>query len=206
MTVKFANALVLDGGSDLLRTRAATASRIMMHLLKTYATSDSYATAFANSLGSVACVAGDFVQSGASGAARVTTIAAKTIAALSASSVQYDNGTATAGSTATLTDSSKAFTTNVHANRALVILTGTGAGQSSRIASNTGTVITVSPAFGVAPAASSTYAIRDDLAVALLDSVSSDVLLVNEETSDQQVNSGGSFAIPSFTYTAGQPT
>lgn len=31
---KWANALILDGGSDLLRTRAATTDRIKMHLIK----------------------------------------------------------------------------------------------------------------------------------------------------------------------------
>lgn len=206
MTQKWSNALLQDGGSDLLRTRAATTNRIMMHLVKAYAANDSYATVTGNSLGSVAMVAGDFVQSGAAGAARVTTVAAKTIAALSASSTQYDNGTATAGSGTTLTDSSKSFTTNAHAGRALVLLTGTGAGQSRRIVSNTGTAITVDAAWGTNPGAGTTYAIRDDLGIALVDSVSSDVLLVNEETSDQQVNSGGSFAVPAFTYTVGQPT
>lgn len=205
MTTKWANALVQDGGSDLLRTRAATTNRLMLHLLKAYAANDSYATALGNSLGSVATVAADYVQSGAAGAARVTTIAAKTIAALSASSTQHDNGTATSGGATTLTDTGKAFGTNAHAGRALVLLTGTGAGQSRRILSNTGTALTVDSAWATNPGVGTTYAIRDDLAIAILDSVSSDVMLVNEETSDQQVNSGGSFAIPSFTYSVGQP-
>lgn len=206
MTTKWANALLQDGGSDLLRTRAATVNRLMMHLIKAYTANDSYATVLGNSLGSVATVAADYVQSGAAGAARVTTIAAKTIASLTASSTQHDNGTATSGAATSLTDTGKAFTVNAHAGRALVLLTGTGAGQSRRILSNTATALTVEFAWGTNPAAGTTYAIRDDLGVAILDSVSSDVMLVNDETSDQQVNSGGSFAIPSFTYTVNQPT
>lgn len=77
---KWASASVLDGGTDLIRTLAGTASRVKMHVIKAYAASDSYATAVtANSCGSVDLVPGDLVQSGAAGAARTTTIAAKAI-------------------------------------------------------------------------------------------------------------------------------
>lgn len=87
MATKWASAALLDGGSDRLRTLAATTNRIMMHLVKAYTAGDSYATVTGtNSIGSVAMVPGDFVQSGAAGAARVTTVAAKTIASLSAGS------------------------------------------------------------------------------------------------------------------------
>lgn len=76
---KWANATVLDGGSDSIRTLAATASRVKMHVVKAYAANDSYATVIGNSCGSVDLVPGDLVQSGAAGAARVTTVAAKAI-------------------------------------------------------------------------------------------------------------------------------
>lgn len=77
---KWANSLLLDGGSDLIRTYAGTASRVKMHVIKAYSAGDSYATVVTtNSCGSVDMVAGDFVQSGAAGAARTTTIGAKTI-------------------------------------------------------------------------------------------------------------------------------
>lgn len=132
---KWANALILDGGSDLIRTRAALAAgRVKMHLIKAYAAGDSYATVVTtNGLGSVDMAAGDFVQS-SSGSNRVTTVGAKAI---------------------TLTASS-------------------GAGPN--------------------------------LHVAIVDSVSSEVLLVTDETSDQVVTSGGTFNVPAWTYTVNQPT
>lgn len=132
---KWAAASVLDGGSDSIRTLAGTAARVKMHVIKAYSAGDSYSTVVTtNGCGSVDMVAGDFVQSGAAGSARVTTIAAKTI---------------------TLTANSGA-TPNLH--------------------------------------------------IAIVDSVSSAVLLVTDETSDQVLTSGGTFAVPSWTYTVGQPT
>jgi hypothetical protein len=126
----------MDGGSDLLRTRAATTSRIKQHVIKAYTAGDSYSTVVTtNSCGNVDMVAGDFVQSGASGASRVTTIGAKSISSLSASS-------------------------------------------------------------GASP----------NLHIAIVDSTSSEVLLVTDETSDQVLTSGNPFSIPSWTWTVAQPT
>jgi hypothetical protein len=133
---KWANALILDGGTDLIRTRAGTAGRIKMHVIKAYAAGDSYATVVTtNSCGSVDMVPGDYVQSGAAGAARTTTVAAK-------------NGV------------------NVTANS------------------------------GAAP----------DLHIAHVDSVSSEVLYVTDETSNQVLTSGNTMNIGSHTYAVGQPT
>lgn len=132
---KWASVSLLDGGSDLIRTLAGTAARVKMHVIKAYAASDSYSTVVTtNSCGSVDMVAGDFVQSGAAGAARVTAVAAKAI---------------------TLTANS-------------------GAGP--------------------------------DLHIAIVDSVSSAVLLVTDETSNQVLTSGGTFNAPTWNYTVGQPT
>lgn len=131
---KWANQLILDGGSDLLRTRAATVARVKYHVLRAYAAADSYATVLTNSLGSVDLTAADFAQSTGAAAARVTTIAAKSV---------------------TLTG-------------------GTGA----------------SP----------------DVHVAIVDSTTSEVLLVNDETTNTVMVAGGVFNAPAFTYTATQPT
>lgn len=132
---KWANASILDGGSDLIRTLAGTVSRVKMHIIKAYAAGDSYATAVTtNSCGSVDMVPGDFVQSGAASAPRITTVGAKAI---------------------TLTASS-----------------------------------------GAAP----------NLHVAIVDSVSSAVLFVTDETSDQVLTSGGTFNVPAWTLTMNQPT
>lgn len=69
-------------------------------------------------------------------------------------------GTATAGGASTLTNSGKAWGTNMWANYQLRIVSGTGAGQIRTIASNTGTVITTSAAWTVNPDATSVYAIE----------------------------------------------
>lgn len=130
---KWANALVLDGGTDLIRTRAGTADRVKMHVLKAYSTGDSYATAISNSCGSISMAAGDLVQS-SSGSNRRMTVAAKDIA-LTANS-------------------------------------------------------------GASP----------DVHVALLDEVASAVLLATDETNNQQLYSGNTFAGPAWTYDVNQPT
>lgn len=132
---KWMSASLLDGGTDVLRTLAGTAARVKMHVIKAYTAGDSYATVVTtNSCGSVDMVTGDFVQSGAANAPRVTTVAAKSI-------------TLTAGS---------------------------GAGP--------------------------------DLHIAIVDSVSSAVLMVTDETSNQVLTSGNTFNVPAWTHTANQPT
>ena len=204
MGTKFANISVLDGGTDLIRTLAATTSRVKMHLVKAYTASDTYAAVTGNSLGSFDMVAADFVQS-TSSLNRITTIAAKSIA-LTASSSQYDQGTATSGAASILTDTSKAWTVNAWATRAVRITGGTGSGQARVIASNTATVLTVGVAWTTNPDATSTYKIVDDLNIAVVDSTGTAVLLVTDETSDQIVTSGGTFSVPSWTYTVNQPT
>lgn len=72
----------------------------------------------------------------------------------------FATGTATAGASTTLTNSAKAWGTNMWANYQVRITAGTGAGQIRTIASNTGTVLTVSAAWAVTPDATSEYAIE----------------------------------------------
>lgn len=74
--------------------------------------------------------------------------------------IRFANGTATAGAASTLTNSGKAWTTNQWTNFQIRITAGTGAGQVRSIASNTGTVITVSSAWTTNPDATSQYAIE----------------------------------------------
>lgn len=75
----------------------------------------------------------------------------------------YDNdpvrstGTATAGGSTTLTDSGAAWTVNQWAGGTITITSGTGAGQSKPIASNTATVITVATPWPIQPNATSRY-------------------------------------------------
>lgn len=70
-----------------------------------------------------------------------------------------DNGTATGGSSTTLTDSTKSWTANALVDARVKIVAGTGAGSTGVITANTGTQITVASWSGTAPAANSTYSI-----------------------------------------------
>lgn len=72
----------------------------------------------------------------------------------------FGTGTASAGAASTLTDSTKAWTTNQWANSQVRIVSGTGAGQIRTIASNTGTVLTTSAAWTTNPDNTSVYAIE----------------------------------------------
>jgi hypothetical protein len=72
----------------------------------------------------------------------------------------FATGTATAGAATTLTNSAKTWTTNQWANSQVRITGGTGQGQIRTVASNTGTVITVSAAWTTNPDATSTYSIE----------------------------------------------
>ncbi len=76
------------------------------------------------------------------------------------SAKEFATGTATAGGATTLTNSAKSWGTNMWANYQLRIKSGTGAGQIRTIASNTGTVLTVSAAWTTNPDATSVYAIE----------------------------------------------
>jgi hypothetical protein len=88
-------------------------------------------------------------------------------------------GTATAGTTASLTDSGKAWTANAYTSMYVVIVSGTGAGQSAMITSNTATQLNTlsnnDALTWVAPSTDSVY------------------LIVNSETSLK--DSGGTLGV-----------
>lgn len=77
----------------------------------------------------------------------------------------FATGTATAGAATTLTNAGKAWATNMWANYQIRITGGTGKGQMRVVASNTGTVLTVSAAWVVNPDATSVYSLEgnDDI-------------------------------------------
>lgn len=83
----------------------------------------------------------------------------------SALQLVMSSGTATSGTTLTLTDTGKAWTTAFNTPTTtpqggwVKITGGTGIGQVRRVTLNTGTVLTVGPAFDTAPDATSTYAV-----------------------------------------------
>lgn len=70
-----------------------------------------------------------------------------------------DNGTATGGSSTTLADTSKSWTTNALVDARVMITGGTGAGATAVITANTATGITVGSWTGGTPGAGSTYTI-----------------------------------------------
>ncbi len=76
------------------------------------------------------------------------------------SRVSFASGTATAGGASTLTNSAKNWTANQWTNYQIRIIAGTGIGQIRTIASNTGTVVTVSSAWTTQPDATSQYSIE----------------------------------------------
>lgn len=72
----------------------------------------------------------------------------------------FATGTATSGTVNTITNSAKAWATNQWTNYQIRISAGTGAGQIRTIASNTGTVITVSTNWTTTPDNTSVYNIE----------------------------------------------
>lgn len=76
--------------------------------------------------------------------------------------IGFDAGTATAGASTTITDSTKSWVVNRWTNYAVRILAGTGAGQIRPIASNTATALTVVGSWTTNPDNTSVYAIQGD--------------------------------------------
>ena len=74
--------------------------------------------------------------------------------------LNFGTGTATAGAATTLTTTGTTWATNQWANSQVRIVSGTGAGQIRTIASNTGTVLTVSASWTTNPDATSVFQIQ----------------------------------------------
>lgn len=73
-----------------------------------------------------------------------------------------ESGQATSGGSTTLTDTSKSWTTNQWQNKWVVIVNGTGSGQSRKISSNTSDTLTVVTAWTTNPDPNSVYRIVDE--------------------------------------------
>jgi len=71
-----------------------------------------------------------------------------------------DSGTATGGTSTTLEDATKAWGTDIWREGIVEIVAGTGVGQIRKITANTGTTLTVTPAWVTIPDTTSLYAIR----------------------------------------------
>ena len=75
---------------------------------------------------------------------------------------ESDAGTASSATDSTLVDSTKSWTNDAFIGKAVILKTGTGAGQIRKITDNDGTSITVSPNWTANPDATSTYTIVDE--------------------------------------------
>lgn len=75
-------------------------------------------------------------------------------------------------------------------------LVQSGAAAAARVTTVAAKGIPLTASSGAAP----------NLHIAIVDSVASVVLLVTDETSDQVITAGGTFNVPAWTYTVGQPT
>ena len=196
---------VLDYGLDYIKQNC---NKVI--IAKQYAAGDSYATVTigSNVIAEVTLTSTDFtLAAGAtSNSRKITSASGKQDASANNSSQQYTNGTATSGGSTTLTDSSKSWTVNAYANKAVVISAGTGSGQHRTIASNTATALTVDTAWTTNPDATSVYAVVDDLVIVFLDTVNSRILWTTDETSDQIVTAGNPINFPSVSFTIAQPT
>lgn len=195
---KWVHSDVQDGTLSAVR-----ASAIKMLLISGYTAGDSYATVLGKKVAEVTMASGDFTLS-TSGTSRVLTTASGKSAIATGTTNQYDAGTASGGTSGSLTDSSKSWTTNAHAGRAVTITGGTGSGQTGTIASNTGTALTLSGTWAVSPDATSTYRISDNTHYAFTDG-SAKVLWVTDETSNQVVTAGNAVGFPSVTLTNTPP-
>lgn len=75
-------------------------------------------------------------------------------------------------------------------------LVQSGAATAARATTVGAKAIALTASSGAAP----------NLHIAIVDSTGTQVLLVTDETSDQVLTAGGTFNVPSWTYTVGQPT
>jgi hypothetical protein len=73
------------------------------------------------------------------------------------------SGTATGGTTTTITDTSKAWTVDALAGKAIVLTSGVGGGDVRKIVSNTATGITVDEAFSATPDGTTAYVVYDNV-------------------------------------------
>jgi hypothetical protein len=72
------------------------------------------------------------------------------------------DGKATGGSASTLVDSTKDWTVDAFAGKAVEIYAGTGAGQTREVVSNTADTLTVTPDWTTTPGTTSIYEVRDE--------------------------------------------
>lgn len=188
---------VLDGELLAIKNNA-----VVMMLIAAYTAGDTYATVLSNKIAQATMASTDFTL-GSSGSDRTLTTAAGKSGTASAANTQLDSGTATSGTTTTMTKTGAGWTVNAFAGKVVTITAGTGSGQQAVITSNTATALTF-PAMGVAPDATSVYRINNNNRIAFTDG-SAKVLWVTEETSELPCALGDTINFPQLVYTNTQP-
>lgn len=174
----------LFAAAGLASLNAIKAVITQVHLVKNISSADDYAT-----ITGALSVANDIITSGDMNIAdengiNVLTINAKSGLTKNNDSEQYIAGTATNGTTSTLTLAGAVWPN--YAGKVVHITGGTNSGQSAKILSNNTTNLTFeSNAFTNAIDATSQFSIVDDLSIVYTDG--SQVVAVFEETTDKTI-------------------
>lgn len=160
-----------------------------VHLVKDFLATDSLATITGSkSVASASMAPADMAVTD-DGDIKKLTFNAKSGLTKNNSSEQYFNGTASSGTTSSLTVSGENFPD--YARKVVHITSGTGQGESAKISSNTATVLTFdADAFSVALDATSEFVILDDLSIAYVNSTG--IRYVCEETTDKAIDAASS--------------
>lgn len=196
---KYAHQLVLDNGLNHMKNNGQRVA-----LIRAYLANANYATVTGHIVGAASTTSTDYTLADHGTLGRQITLAATTTTA-TASTGQTVISSATGGTATTLTDTTQTWAVNAHAGFRVSIASGTGAGQSRSILSNTADTLAVDADWTTTPDATSVYTVAANLHVVILDDTNSQVLYATDETSDQPITSGNVVNIPAFSYKLNQP-
>lgn len=185
---------------DQDKLTAMSAAITSVHVIKNIGSSDVDATILSTlSIASDIMTPGDKAVQLVDGKLALS-LAGKANLVKSSSSEQYHTGTATSGTTSTLTETGAAFPDL--SNKAVQITAGTNVGKWAKIVSNTTDTLTFADdAFASAIDATSEFVVRDDLAIVFAND-SNEIELAFEETSDKVITSDESDTVstPALNY------
>lgn len=155
-----------------------------VHLVKNFLTSDSFSTVTGvKSVANTTMAQSDMAITD-DGDLKKLTFNPKSNLTKTNDSEQYFNGTATAGSDASITVTGETFPD--YSGKVVHITDGTGVGESAKIISNTAETLTFSAsAFTVALDATSKFVILDDLSIAYVSGT--DIVYVADESTDKAI-------------------
>ncbi|WDE07303.1 hypothetical protein SG34_010640 [Thalassomonas viridans] len=181
-----------------------------LHLVKDYLQSDSFVTVTgAKSVASIAISPADMAISTVDGN-RTLVINPKSNLTKNNSSQKYVIGTASSGTTNSLTLTGAGWSVSAYERKVVHITGGTGAGESAKITGNTADTLSFDAgAFTVALDNTSEFEILDDISAVYVSST--EVVYACEEATDKAIDaasadqvscSGASLALPALTNVA----